>query len=167
VFSARTSWDRHRKFAGRATAQARAEGGPLCDLTGIEPDARVDRRPSSPVAELVPARAIYQPAPFGHAEARQAVAGYYADRGVGVDPDRVVLSASTSEAYAWLFGLLADPDDTILVPDRVIRCSAAGRAPASAARAYRLAREADFESTSATCAARSTRVPEPSSCSPQ
>ncbi len=31
-------------------------------------------------------------------------------------PDQVVLTASTSEAYSWLFKLLADPGDQVLVP---------------------------------------------------
>ena len=53
----------------------------------------------------------YDPAPFGLPEARAAVARYH-----GVRPERVVLSASTSEAYAWLFQLLCDPGDTVLVP---------------------------------------------------
>jgi aspartate/methionine/tyrosine aminotransferase len=69
------------------------------------------------VAELGhPRGAVYEPAPLGHLEARRAVAGYYGARGARVSAERVVLSASTSEAYSWLFGLLADPDDTILVP---------------------------------------------------
>src|SRR5581483_8245258 len=46
-------------------------------------------------------------------EAREAVAGYYCGR---VDPARILLTASTSEAYSYLFKLLADPGDEILVP---------------------------------------------------
>ena len=41
---------------------------------------------------------------------------YYADRGHTVEPERMLLTASTSEAYAYLFKLLADPGDEVLVP---------------------------------------------------
>jgi aspartate/methionine/tyrosine aminotransferase len=50
--------------------------------------------------------------------ARQAVAAYYAEsRGAAVDPERIVLTSSTSEAYALLFKLLCDPGDRVLVPE--------------------------------------------------
>src|SRR5204863_5731246 len=45
--------------------------------------------------------------------AREAVAAYYGN----IDPDRIILTASTSEAYAWLFKLLCDPGDEVLVPE--------------------------------------------------
>ena len=49
-------------------------------------------------------------------EARRAVAADYARRGIGVDAERIVLTASTSEAYSLLFKLLAAPGDDVLVP---------------------------------------------------
>jgi aspartate/methionine/tyrosine aminotransferase len=58
----------------------------------------------------------YRPDPKGPEEARRAIAGQYASWGADVDPDRLVLTASTSEAYGMLFRLLADPGDSILVP---------------------------------------------------
>src|SRR5919204_440286 len=60
----------------------------------------------------------YEPRPKGLYAARQAVAAYYAEsRGAAVDPERIVLTASTSEAYALLFKLLCDPGDRVLVPE--------------------------------------------------
>ena len=44
------------------------------------------------------------------------MAAYYAMRGVRVEPERILLTASTSEAYAYLFKLLADPGEHVLVP---------------------------------------------------
>jgi aspartate/methionine/tyrosine aminotransferase len=58
-----------------------------------------------------PAALRYAATPRGLPAAREAVARY-----AGVDPDRVLLTASTSEAYAWLFKLLCDPGDEVLVP---------------------------------------------------
>ncbi len=48
--------------------------------------------------------------------ARKAVAQIYAAKGLSVHPEQVVLCASTSEAYTWLFKLLTDPGEQILVP---------------------------------------------------
>jgi alanine-synthesizing transaminase len=117
VFSARTSWDRTQNRLTRAVEQARAQGREPFDLTESNPTrAKIfDLEPL--IAELGhPRGTIYEPAPRGHPEARRAVAGYYQRRGFAVDPERVVLSASTSEAYAWIFSLLADADDAVLVP---------------------------------------------------
>ncbi len=53
----------------------------------------------------------YEPEPFGLPAAREAIAREY-----GARADRVVMTASTSEAYSWLFKLLCDPGDEVLVP---------------------------------------------------
>ncbi len=58
----------------------------------------------------------YAPDPLGLASARQAIAKSYGERGISIDPGRIVLTASTSEAYAWLFKLLCDPGDEVLIP---------------------------------------------------
>lgn len=63
-----------------------------------------------------PAALQYRPEPKGLLSAREAVAHDYAARGVAVDPEHIVLTASSSEAYAFLFKLLCDPGDTVLVP---------------------------------------------------
>ena len=58
----------------------------------------------------------YEPSPRGSLSAREAVSAYYSVRGHEVSPDRILLTASTSEAYAYLFKLLTDPGDSVLVP---------------------------------------------------
>jgi len=58
-----------------------------------------------------------EPDPRGLAVARAAIGDYYSARGVRVSPDRLFLSASTSEGYSWLFKLLCDPGDEVLVPE--------------------------------------------------
>src|SRR5207248_2289175 len=63
-----------------------------------------------------PRSLTYAPDPRGLRPAREAVAGYYAERGVSVDPERIFLTTSTSEAYSYIFRLLADPGDRVLVP---------------------------------------------------
>ena len=63
-----------------------------------------------------PAGMSYDPHPFGLASARQTIAGEVSASGLTVDPSRVILTASTSEAYSFLFKLLCNPGDQVLVP---------------------------------------------------
>jgi aspartate/methionine/tyrosine aminotransferase len=58
----------------------------------------------------------YDPAPLGLLEAREAVSAHYAGRAVNVPPGRLMLTASSSESYGFLFKLLCDPGDNVLVP---------------------------------------------------
>ncbi len=59
--------------------------------------------------------AVYDPDARGMRSAREAVAGYYAGHNALVDPDAVVLTTSTSEGYGYLFRLLCDAGDEVLV----------------------------------------------------
>jgi alanine-synthesizing transaminase len=63
-----------------------------------------------------PASLVYEPEPRGLLKAREAVCEYYAARGDSVTPDNVLLTTSTSEAYSYVFRLLCNPGDEILVP---------------------------------------------------
>lgn len=61
----------------------------------------------------------YAPDAFGLVTAREAVARHFATtRELSTPPDAVdvLLTASTSEAYAFAFKLLCDPGDEVLVP---------------------------------------------------
>jgi len=94
----------------------RASGATLLDLTESNP-TRVGLAGGGLAAPVDPGAATYAPDPRGLAAARAAVAGYYADRGIRVEPEHIVLTSSTSESYAHLFRLLADPGETLLVPE--------------------------------------------------
>ena len=101
----------------RLLAQHRAAGTSLIDLTESNP--AVHGLSPDPVC-LAPAIASglrrYGPEPRGAPAAREAVAGYYRERGISTLAERVVLTASTSEAYGWLLKLLCEPGDCVLVP---------------------------------------------------
>lgn len=114
--SDRTRFRLEQNALSKAIDEARARG-PLIDLTESNPT----RCGIAPGIEMIgqlahPRGARYEPIAIGMREAREAVAAYYGDRGLTVDPEHVVLSASTSEAYGWLFKLLCDRDDSVLVP---------------------------------------------------
>ncbi len=117
MFSARTRWDRTPNRLAALAARARASGRPLLDLTETNPTRAGLVAPPRVLEWLArPAGLRYQPDPRGLASARQAVAADHARRGLDVDPEQVVLTASTSEAYAFLFKLLCDPGDAVAVP---------------------------------------------------
>lgn len=117
MFSTRTAWDRTENRLSRMIAEARASGRKLLDLTESNPTrcGIIDLAPA--ILELGDARgALYEPLSLGHPVARQAVARHYRERGYDIEPEHVVISASTSESYGWLFHLLADAGDTVLIP---------------------------------------------------
>ncbi len=114
--SNRTQWSLEENTLTRAIAEARRRG-PLVDLTESNPTRAGISAGREMLGELAhPRGATYEPVALGHEDARAAVAKYYGDKGVHVDPSRIALCASTSEAYSWLFKLLCDRDDAVLVP---------------------------------------------------
>jgi aspartate/methionine/tyrosine aminotransferase len=120
MFSTRTNWQLAPNRLTRALDDLRQSGQPILDLTisnpteaGVSPDAE------SVLQALVnPQALIYDPQPRGLLTSRQAVCHYYreAHRVFELDPERVVLTTSTSEAYSYVFRLLSNPGDEILVP---------------------------------------------------
>jgi aspartate/methionine/tyrosine aminotransferase len=100
-----------------ARAAAQESGRQIYDLTvsnptrcGFSYDAEALLRPLTDARGLV-----YDPDPRGMVSARAAVAGYYASHGASVPVDRLILTTSTSESYSFLFRLLCDPGDEVLV----------------------------------------------------
>lgn len=97
--------------------EARRRSGRLRDLTRSNPTTVGFVYPETLAAAWSNGTALhYDPQPRGMAGARTAIAAWYASSGESIDPDRLVLTASTSEAYAHLFKLLCNPGDQVLVP---------------------------------------------------
>jgi alanine-synthesizing transaminase len=116
-FSQRTGWDIGESSFAAAIREARGSGKRLFDLTvsnptvcGFEYDSEAIVRPLSDLRSMT-----YDPDPRGMRSAREAVARYYGDHGAEVDPDALVLTTSTSEGYGYLFRLLCDAGDEVLV----------------------------------------------------
>ena len=101
----------------QALAAARARGAAIVDLTLSNPTAAALPYPHDLLAPLADPRGLrYEPHPFGLLAAREAVAADFARRDATIDPAHIVLTASTSEAYTWLFKLLCNPGECVLVP---------------------------------------------------
>ena len=117
MFSSRLNWDVSPNRLAQLVGEKRASGARVLDLTESNPTAAGISYPAGILDSLKSEEALrYAPSPCGLLSARQAVVRYYAERGREVSPDRILLTASTSEAYAYLFKLLADPGDEILTP---------------------------------------------------
>jgi alanine-synthesizing transaminase len=117
MFSARTGWTRAPNRVSTVVEARRRSGAPLLDLTETNPTRAGLRAPADILAALAdPAALAYDPEPLGRRDAREAIAADGRRRGAEINPDRLVLTASTSEAYAFAFKLLCDPGDTVLVP---------------------------------------------------
>lgn len=114
-FSGRLPDDLSPSRFAAALEKRRASGVSILDLTVSNPTAVGLPTPRT-IAFPDECGALYEPHPLGSDAARGAVADYFAQRSIPADPNRIFLSASTSETYAHLFRLLADAGDNFLVP---------------------------------------------------
>jgi alanine-synthesizing transaminase len=116
-WSARTAWDLTETPWARLLARLRAAGAPLCDLTASNPTlSGFSYDAAATLAPLAGPEALtYSPDPRGLRPAREAVCSYYRDHGASVEPEQIFLTTSTSEAYSFLFRLLCDPGDEVLI----------------------------------------------------
>jgi alanine-synthesizing transaminase len=120
MFSRRSAHDPRPNALTLALYRAREAGREILDLTVSNPTtAGIPYANDAIVRALADPRALtYAPEPFGLASAREAVTAHLrrSEASAHVDASRVILTASTSEAYSFLFKLLADPGDAVLVP---------------------------------------------------
>lgn len=145
-FSARLAWDLPENRLAAAEAQARSDPR-FIDLTVSNPTA-IGLPEAGP--ELARAfgdvrPAVYAPVARGSGAARRAIAEAYGARGVSIAPERLLLTASSSESYSFLFKLFCDPGDAVLIPspsyplfDFLVRLEGATPVP------YRLSRGPDL-----------------------
>ena len=119
MFSRRTDWKlTHNRFT-EAQLEIEKTGRKLLDLAvsnptrvGVEHDRQILQ------SLLNPEAMDYDPQPKGLLSARKAVANYYREqyKGIHFDPESLILTTSTSEGYSYVFRLLCNPEDEILVP---------------------------------------------------
>jgi alanine-synthesizing transaminase len=118
MFASRTNWLLAPNRLSREIEELRRKGVPLLDLTESNPTRCGFAFDQQAILEALanPQALSYEPDPRGLLLARHAVAGYYAERGITLDPGQIFLTTSTSEAYSYIFRLLAEPGDSVLVP---------------------------------------------------
>ncbi len=116
-FSRRTNWNLVENELAAAVGRRRAQGLALTDLTVSNPTLCGFVYDEAGVLTSLhqPAALGYDPDPLGMIAARRAVSDYYRDAGAEVAPEQICLTTSTSEAYSFLFRLLCDAGDEVLV----------------------------------------------------
>jgi len=112
MLSRRTRWDAPENRLTRARAERTRNGLEILDLTESNPTRIAIDYPLDELAGVMrrAARAPYEPEPLGLRSAREAIGGE-----IGCDADDIVITASTSEAYAFLFKLLCNGGDNVVV----------------------------------------------------
>jgi aspartate/methionine/tyrosine aminotransferase len=118
MFSHRTAWNLATNRYTQALEQHRLSGREVLDLTASNPtNIGLTYHSDDLLQALAHHDALtYQPAAKGLLSGRDAIAAYYAERGSHVAVEDLILTASTSEAYSFVFRLLCDPGDSVLVP---------------------------------------------------
>jgi alanine-synthesizing transaminase len=116
-FSERTAWDVAETRLARALRARREAGLEILDLTASNPTRCGFHYDEAGILAALGDREalVYDPEPRGMLRAREAVCRYYAERGAHVAPERIFLTTSTSEAYSWVFRLLCDAGDEVLI----------------------------------------------------
>jgi len=114
MFSSRLDWNVSANPIAKLLLEKRSSGAEILDLTESNPAAAGFEYSAGILTALADPRSLrYEPAPAGMPVAREAIAEYYNG---SVDSGRIIVTASTSEAYGFIFKLLADPGDEVLVP---------------------------------------------------
>lgn len=117
-YSQRLSWHFASNSFTRLLEAKRLAGVPLLDLTVSNPTEAFSDYPHASIRQAYAQLEDfhYRPDPLGEERARAAIADFYGQRGIAISSKRLVLTASTSEAYALLFKMLGDPEAEILAP---------------------------------------------------
>ena len=119
MFSARTNWKLEENAYTRALRRNRESGRKLLDLTISNPTVCGFQYDAAAILAALqnPSAMRYEPEPKGLPSARVAVADYYREKipAAPLDPEHLILTTGTSEAYSFLFRLLCDPGDEVLV----------------------------------------------------
>jgi alanine-synthesizing transaminase len=116
-FSSRTAWDLGETRLAGALLRRRKAGGEVLDLTASNPTQCGFVYDEAGILAALGDRGalVYDPDPRGMRRAREAVCRYYAERGARVEADQVFLTTGTSEGYGWLFRLVCDAGDEVLI----------------------------------------------------
>lgn len=117
MFASRTEWELTPNRLTQQIDERRRQRLEILDLTESNPTQCGFAGGEEILEAFGDSRALrYEPDPRGLLRAREAVCGYYAERGVTLRPEQIFLTTSTSEAYSYAFRLLADPGDQVLIP---------------------------------------------------
>src|ERR1700719_4386259 len=118
MFSRRTDWKLTPNRLTQALQELHVAGREVLDLTISNPTRAELPYDAEAILQALnnPKAMDYDPQPKGLRSAREAVSEYYSKQYGDIDPDSIVLTSSTSEGYSYVFRLLCNAEDEILVP---------------------------------------------------
>ena len=118
MFSSRTRWDLTPNQLTRLLQEKRKNGEVVLDLTESNPTRCGFDYRFEPAVDLwaTDRSQVYEPDPRGLSNARRALVDFYRRNGTEVDAEQIILTSGTSDAYAYLFRLLCNVGDSVLVP---------------------------------------------------
>jgi len=118
MFSGRTAWDRRPNRIALRTAALKAQGNQLIDLAQTNPTQCSFDYPERELSDALSTAELrrYCPDPKGLKAAREALASRGFAGGGQVNPEQIILCSGTSDAYSYLFKLLCNPGDNVVVP---------------------------------------------------
>ena len=118
MFSGRTAWDRRLNRIALRTAALKAQGNQLIDLAQTNPTQCSFDYPERELSDALSTAELrrYCPDPKGLKAAREALASRGFAGGGQVNPEQIILCSGTSDAYSYLFKLLCNPGDNVVVP---------------------------------------------------
>ncbi len=118
MFSTRTNWHRQPNRFTELLESRRREGSVIFDLTKSNPTHCGINYPEREILAALshPGSLQYQPDPMGLLSSRDEIARYYRKKNLTVQTSNIFLTASTSEAYSFIFRLLCNPGDAVLAP---------------------------------------------------
>lgn len=118
-YSDRLSWSFLENSYSQAISLKRRANAPLLDLSLSNPTTALGTSYPNDAIRQAFGRLedfLYEPDPHGQRTAREAIVQYYREAGIVAAAENMLLTASTSEAYALLFKLLCNPGDEVLAP---------------------------------------------------
>ena len=118
VYSNRMDWTDQKNHISQILEQKTYSGEEIIDLTESNPTKVNIPYPNNEIAQALTSTesAAYEPDSRGLISAREAIVEYYNGHAISLNVDQIITTSSTSEAYSYLFRLLTDPGDSILVP---------------------------------------------------
>lgn len=117
LFAHRTNWCQKPNILNKTLEDLEARHIPVMDLTASNPTVCAFSYPEGMLTALSSSENFYyKPDACGISRARQAVANYYGRPKAVLDPEDIILTASTSEAYSFLLRLLVNPGQKVLIP---------------------------------------------------
>lgn len=118
MFSCRTNWNFQNNRITKLIQEYQRNNISIIDLSESNPTKVGFNYPEKFVLKdfCSGKNLIYNPHPKGLINAREAICKFYHKKNINIHPESIIITAGSSDAYNYIFRLIAEPGDEILVP---------------------------------------------------